>query len=99
MAEELTTRVQPEELKKSGFAMIRQMPCRLTEVNHLPKATANGNKRVHLVGLHVFTGKKYDDTINCTAGFHGIEVPVSSKASYSLLDIDASISILYAQVD
>ena len=87
---ELTTKVQPEECKKGGYSLIRSMPCRLTEVNHLPKATANGNKRVQLVGLHIFTGKKYEDTINCTAGFHGIDVPVTSKQYFALLDVDAA---------
>ena len=47
-----TTKVQPEELKKNGFAMIKGNPCRLSEVTQLPKATANGNKRVQLIGLH-----------------------------------------------
>ena len=28
-----------------------------------------------------FTGKKYDDTINLTAGFHGIDVPVRTTGS------------------
>ena len=52
---ELTTKVQPEELRKGGSAMIRSMPCKLIEVTQLPKATANGNKRVQLIGLHVCT--------------------------------------------
>ena len=96
---ELTTKVQPEELKKSGYAMIRDQPCKLIEVNHLPKATANGNKRVQLIGLHIFTGKKYEDTINCSAGFHGIEVPITSKTSYTLLDVDASTGFLSLLTD
>ena len=50
--EELVARVQPDALKKPGFAIIQDVPCRITEINHKPKATANGNKRLHLVGLH-----------------------------------------------
>ena len=37
----------------------------------------------------MFTGKKYDDTLNLTAGFHGIEVPVTEKRWYQLLDIQS----------
>jgi len=85
---ELVVKVQPEDLKKGGYALIRGQVCKLTEVNHLPKATANGNKRVQLVGLHVESGKKYEDTINCTAGFHGIDAPVTSKQQFTLLDVD-----------
>ncbi len=91
---ELTVKMQPVDLSKHGYAIIRGMPCKLTEINTLPKATANGNKRLNLVGLHVFTGKKYEDTINLTAGFHGIDVPVTSKAQFALLDVDRSTGFL-----
>ena len=87
---ELIVRVQPEEVKKGGYSMIKSMPCKLSEVTQVPKATAKGNNRIKLVGNHVFTGKKYEDTINCTAGFNGIEVPVTTKVSFLLLDIDPS---------
>ena len=36
----------------------------------------------------MFTGKKYDDTINTTAGFHGIDVPVTSSQKCVLCDVD-----------
>jgi translation initiation factor 5A len=94
MAEELTTKITPEALKKPGFAMIQGMPCRISEINHKPKATANGNKRLHLVGHHIDTGKKYEDTLNLSAGFHGIDVPLTQKAAYTLLDVDASSGFL-----
>jgi translation initiation factor 5A len=94
MAEELTTKVQADALKKPGFAMIQGMPCRIVEINHKPKATANGNKRLHLVGHHIDTGKKYEDTLNLSAGFHGIDVPVTSKVTYTLLDVDSSTGFL-----
>ena len=93
------TKVQPEALKKPGFAIIQGMPCRITEINHKPKATANGNKRLHLVGTHIDTGKKYEDTLNLTAGFHGIDVPVTSKASFALCDVDASTGFLSLLTD
>ena len=35
-----------------------------------------------------------EDTINLTAGFHGIDVPVTTKATYSLLDCDADTGFL-----
>lgn len=126
MAEELTTKIMPEALKKPGFAMsepshfanilvpnaylpathirncsatVQGMPCRISEINHKPKATANGNKRLHLVGHHIDTGKKYEDTLNLTAGFHGIDVPVTNKASYTLLDVDTSSGFLSLLTD
>ena len=99
MADEQITQVQPEALKKPGFAMIQGNCCRISEINHKPKATANGNKRLHLVGTHIFTGKKYEDTLNLTAGFHGIDVPVTTKASYALCDVDTSTGFLSLLTD
>ena len=40
MSEAELIQVQPDELKKQGYAMIRGMPCRLSEVNNLPKVCA-----------------------------------------------------------
>merc|ERR1712039_120706 len=96
---ETVAKVPPEDVRKGGYAMIKGMPCKLSEVTWVPKATANGNKRLHLVGLHVFTGKKYEDTLNLTAGFHGIDVPVTSKAEYVLLDIDRATGFLSLLTD
>ena len=81
--EELIVKAPPEAVKKGGYCIIRGNPCRLDVCEVLPKATANGNKRLHLKGPHVFTGKSYEDTLNLTAGFHGIDVPVTVKAQYS----------------
>lgn len=90
MSDDAVVRVQPGELRKPGYCMIKGAPCRITEIEQVKLATANGNKKLRLTGVHVFTGKKFDDTINLTAGFHGIEVPVTSKSRYALLDVDAS---------
>ena len=119
------TKVPPDAIKKPGFAIIQGMPCRIAEVTHKPKATANGNKRLFLAGTHIFTGKKYEDTLNLTAGaspalrtaavgsavptivirepfttgFHGIDVPVMSKATFALMDVDASSGFLSLLTD
>ena len=97
--DELVTKVQPDALKKPGYCMIQGNPCKIIELTHLPKATANGNKRLKLVGSHCFTGKKYDDTLNLTAGFHGIDVPVTKKAWYGLMDVDLDTGFLSLMTD
>ena len=38
--------------------------------------------------------KLYEDTLNLTAGFHGIDVPVTSKRAYSLMDLDRETGFL-----
>jgi len=47
-----------------------------------------------------FNLRRYnEDTLNLSAGFHGIDVPVSSKAAYSLLDCDADTGFLSLLTD
>jgi len=100
MAEdEQIIKASPEAVKKGGYCMIRGMPCKLEICEVLPKATANGNKRLHIRGPNVFTGKLYEDTLNLTAGFHGIDVPVTVKAQYSLMDVDSDTGFLSLLTD
>ena len=100
MAEdEQIIKAPPEAVKKGGYCMIRGMPCKLEICEVLPKATANGNKRLHIRGPNVFTGKLYEDTLNPTAGFHGIDVPVTVKAQYSLMDVDSDTGFLSLLTD
>ena len=100
MAEdEQIIKAPPEAVKKGGYCMIRGMPCKLEICEVLPKATANGNKRLHIRGPNVFTGKLYEDTLNLTAGFHGIDVPVTIKAQYSLMDVDSDTGFLSLLTD
>ena len=58
--------VEVQSLKKGNFAFIRSQPCRITEVTKKPKASVKGNERIYIVGLHVDTGKKYEDTLLAT---------------------------------
>ena len=100
MAEdEQIIKAPPDAVKKGGYCMIRGMPCKLEICEVLPKATANGNKRLHIRGPNVFTGKLYEDTLNLTAGFHGIDVPVTVKAQYSLMDVDSDTGFLSLLTD
>lgn len=85
---EFITQLQPDEVKKPGYVMIKGMPCRITDIEQVKLATANGNKKLKITGLHVFTGKKLDDTFNLSAGFKGIDAPITEKHAYTLVDVD-----------
>ena len=87
-------KVQPDAVKKGSYCFVRGNPCKLDVCDVLPKATANGNRRLHIKGPNVFTGKTYEDTLNLTAGFHGIDVPVTTKTTYSLMDVDSDTGFL-----
>merc|ERR1712051_466341 len=77
--------VEVQSLKKGNFAFIRSQPCRITEVTKKPKASVKGNERIYIVGLHVDTGKKYEDTLLATLRIDEILV---NKSEYSVLDVD-----------
>jgi translation elongation factor P/translation initiation factor 5A len=89
-----TVSVEVKSLKKGGFCMIRDQPCRITEMTQKPKATSKGNDRIHLVGLHMATGKKYEDTLLATLQIDEILV---SRMTYDVLDVDThqgTVSVL-----
>ena len=54
---------------------------------------------LHVKGKDVFTRKTYEDTVNLTAGFHGIDVPVTSKRAFSLMDVDVETGFLSLLTD
>eukprot|EP00931_Biecheleriopsis_adriatica_P067306 TRINITY_DN41469_c0_g1_i1.p1 TRINITY_DN41469_c0_g1~~TRINITY_DN41469_c0_g1_i1.p1 ORF type:complete len:169 (+),score=37.19 TRINITY_DN41469_c0_g1_i1:34-507(+) len=87
--------ISPSELKKPGYVMIKGMPCKISDIIQKPKATARGNDKLQIIGTHLFTGKKYEDTFNLTAGFSGlIDVPAVSIAEYQVMDVDKSSGAL-----
>eukprot|EP00933_Yihiella_yeosuensis_P004726 TRINITY_DN10912_c0_g1_i1.p1 TRINITY_DN10912_c0_g1~~TRINITY_DN10912_c0_g1_i1.p1 ORF type:complete len:159 (-),score=41.25 TRINITY_DN10912_c0_g1_i1:131-607(-) len=92
---EYIAQIPPSALKKPGYAMIKGMPCKLSDIIQKPKATANGNDKLHLIGNHIFTGKKYEDILNLTAGFSGLlDVPVVKTSEYVVMDVDAKTGAL-----
>merc|ERR1712086_236550 len=77
--------VEVKSLKKGNYAFIRSQTCRITEVTLKPKASVKGNERIYIVGLHVDTGKKYEDTLLATLRIDEILV---TKSEYSVADVD-----------
>lgn len=70
-------------LRKNGFVMIKSRPCKLVEMS-TSKTGKHGHDEVHLVGLDIFNGKRYEDLCPST---HNIDVPNVSRIDYTLIDI------------
>eukprot|EP00090_Calanus_glacialis_P041690 TRINITY_DN74200_c0_g1_i1.p1 TRINITY_DN74200_c0_g1~~TRINITY_DN74200_c0_g1_i1.p1 ORF type:complete len:165 (-),score=60.73 TRINITY_DN74200_c0_g1_i1:77-538(-) len=94
MSDENCVSVLVNTLRKPGYCMIRGQPCRITEITQKCKATNKGNDRIHLVGVHMETGKKYEDTLLATLQIDQILV---KREVYDVLDVDThegTVSVL-----
>ncbi|WP_411025028.1 translation initiation factor IF-5A, partial [Salmonella sp. s54836] len=58
-------------------------PCKIVEMS-TSKTGKHGHAKVHLVGIDIFTSKKYDDICPST---HSMNVPHVTRSDYQLTDI------------
>ena len=75
---------QAGSIKKNGFCMLKGKPCRVVDYS-TSKTGKHGHAKAHIVGLDIFTGKKYEDM--CPTS-HNMEIPLVKRAEYQLINID-----------
>lgn len=83
---------QCSALRKGEHVMIKSRPCKVMEMS-TSKTGKHGHAKVHLVGIDIFTGKKYEDICPST---HNMDVPVVKRKEYQLLSIndDGYVSLM-----
>jgi len=74
---------QAGTIKKGGYAMLQGHPCRIIETS-TSKTGKHGHAKMHIVGMDIFTGKKYED-LSPTS--HSMLVPIVTRAEYQLINI------------
>jgi len=75
---------QCSALRKNGFVMIKDHPCKIVEMS-TSKTGKHGHAKVHMVALDIFTGKKLEDICPST---HNMNVPNVSRKDYQFINLD-----------
>ena len=80
----MTFPIQCSALRKGGFVVLKGHPCKVVDMS-TSKTGKHGSAKVNLVGIDIFTAKKYEEFAPSTSN---MEVPFVSRNEYPLLNID-----------
>lgn len=75
---------QASTLRNGGFVLIQGEPYRITSMS-FSKTGKHGGQKIHLQGVHLFTGRTKDDLMMTT---DNIEIPYVDRTEYQLVYVD-----------
>lgn len=74
----------PGDIKKGAYVVIKDFPCKVDETTH-SKVGKHGSAKTHVVGIDIFTNKKYEHTWSSS---QQMEVPYIKKTNYTIMDFN-----------
>lgn len=82
--------VQASALRKGGYVMINNNPCKIVSMS-TSKTGKHGHAKVNFTGIDIFTGDKNNGIQGST---HNMDVPNVTRVEYTLTDIDEGYLVL-----
>eukprot|EP00178_Gracilaria_changii_P001634 TRINITY_DN122_c0_g1_i2.p1 TRINITY_DN122_c0_g1~~TRINITY_DN122_c0_g1_i2.p1 ORF type:complete len:211 (-),score=46.83 TRINITY_DN122_c0_g1_i2:1991-2623(-) len=79
-----TIPVQAGALKKGAHVVIKGFPCKIVDYS-TSKTGKHGHAKANIVGVDIFTGKKYEDI---SPSSHNMMSPIVTRKDYQLIDVD-----------
>jgi translation initiation factor 5A len=76
--------IQASSLRKGGYMLIKDRPCKIVDMS-TSKTGKHGHAKVHFVATDIFTGKKLEDMAPST---HNVNVPNVKRTEYQVIDMD-----------
>eukprot|EP00005_Dracoamoeba_jomungandri_P012273 CAMPEP_0174270114 /NCGR_PEP_ID=MMETSP0439-20130205/43348_1 /TAXON_ID=0 /ORGANISM="Stereomyxa ramosa, Strain Chinc5" /LENGTH=139 /DNA_ID=CAMNT_0015359257 /DNA_START=53 /DNA_END=469 /DNA_ORIENTATION=+ len=77
-----TFRAPVNRVKNGDVVLIANHPCKVVQRKKAAPGK-HGHAKTHVVGLDIFTGRKYDEILR-----HDAQMVVNQKDSYLLLDVE-----------
>lgn len=75
--------VQAGNLKNGAHVVLNNRPCKVVQLSW-SKTGKHGHAKVHIVGIDIFTGRKYDEV---HPSDHNMEAPIVIRREYPLISI------------
>jgi len=72
------------EVKKGSYIILKEKPCKVVDVS-TSKTGKHGHAKAKIVGIDIFTGKKYVDV--CPTS-HNMSEPVITNEEWQVVDVD-----------
>lgn len=79
-----TIPVEAGQIKKGGLIMIKDQPCKVSNVS-TSKTGKHGSAKCNFVAYNIFNNKKLEEMLGST---HATSIPVVIRKEYTLMDIN-----------